>query len=111
MPPAISALLGPDIVKVDNLFMLTPEITSENWGDSYQRFIASMKPGLNEIIVHLSSDNDEMQAIAGGIVAYGSAWRQKDFDYVSSEEFKKSLKENNIVLIHWKQIRDVMAKK
>ena len=111
MPPAIATLLGPDIVKVDNLFMLTPEITSEKWGDPYQKFIASMKPGLNEIIVHLSLDNDEMQAIAGGIAAYGSAWRQKDLDYVSSEDFKKTLQENNIVLIHWKQIRDVMAKK
>lgn len=55
-------------------------------------------------------DNDEMQAIAGGVIDYGSAWRQKDLDYITSSEFKQTLSENNIVLITWKQIKDQMTK-
>ncbi|NEW82849.1 MAG: ChbG/HpnK family deacetylase [Mariniphaga sp.] len=50
MPPEISNLLGPNIVKVDNLFMLTPEMISGKWIDSYQKFIVAMKPGLNEMM-------------------------------------------------------------
>lgn len=68
--------------------------------------ISELKPGLNEIIVHLSLDNDEMKAIAAGHTDFGSAWRQKDLDYVLSNEFKNALKKNNITLVTWKQIRD-----
>ena len=52
-----------------------------------------MKPGLNQIIVHLAIDNDEMQAISKGHDAYGSAWRQNDLDLVSDPEFKTSFEE------------------
>lgn len=89
--------------------MLTPEMISGKWSDSYQKFIVAMKPGLNEMIVHLSVDNDEMQAIAGGVVDYGSGWRQKDLDYITSAEFKQTITENNIILITWEQNRELMA--
>ncbi len=60
------------------------------------------------MIVHLAIDNDEMQAISKGHDDYGSAWRQNDLDLISSTEFKDLLKSNNIILIGWKQIRDLM---
>ncbi len=107
LPPDLSKLMGPDVVMVDNLFMLNPAIVSKNWGEPYKKAIEAMKPGLNEIIVHLSADNDEMQAIAAGVIDFGSKWRQNDFDYVTSNEFKQTLKENNIILITWKQIKEL----
>ena len=67
-----------------------------------------MKPGLNEMIVHLAFDNEEMQAISKGHDDYGSAWRQHDLDLVTSTEFNDLLKTNHIILISWKQIRDLM---
>ena len=42
---------------------------------------------------------------------YGSAWRQKDLDLVLSKEFRDIIKANNIILIGWKQIRDLMNSK
>jgi hypothetical protein len=53
-------------------------------------------------------DNDEMQAISKGHDDYGSLWRQKDLDLVLSRDFQDLIKENNSILIGWKQIRDLM---
>ena len=60
------------------------------------------------MIVHLAVDNDEMQAVSKGHDDYGSAWRQHDLDLVSSPEFKELLKTNHIILIGWRQVRDLM---
>lgn len=110
MPDNIKSQLGDNVVKVDNLQMLTPATITPKWADFYNKAIAEMKPGLNELIVHLSLDNDEMKGIASGHDDYGSIWRQNDLNYVSSEEFKETLKKNHITLITWKQIKEVMYK-
>jgi chitin disaccharide deacetylase len=107
-PPEMSKALASKIFLLDNLFMLEPNMITANWIDAYKKGITELKPGLNQMIVHLSVDNDEMQAISKGHNDYGSAWRQHDLDLVLSKEFKDLLKSNNIILITWKQIRDVM---
>ena len=35
---------------------------------------------------------------------FGAAWRQRDFDAVSSPQFAQALKENNITLVGWKDL-------
>jgi chitin disaccharide deacetylase len=107
-PPEMAKALGSKIFLLDNLFMLDQKMITGKWIDAYKTGIEAMKPGLNEMIVHLAIDNDEMQAIAKGHDDYGSAWRQKDLDLVTSQEFKDLLKANHIILIGWKQVKDVM---
>lgn len=107
-PPDLAKSLDTKIFLVDNLFMLDPKMITAKWIDAYQKGIEAMKPGLNEMIVHLAIDNDEMQAISKGHDDYGSAWRQHDLDLVSSPEFKELLKTNHIILIGWREIRDIM---
>jgi hypothetical protein len=96
------------IFLLDNLFMLEPKMIEGKWIAAYKKGIEALKPGLNEMIVHLAVDNDEMQAITKGHIDYGSAWRQHDLDLISSPEFKELLITNHIILIGWKQIRDLM---
>jgi hypothetical protein len=52
-----------------------------------------------------------MQAISKGHDDFGSASRQHDLDVVSDPEFKSILKKNNVILIGWKEIRDLMVGK
>jgi len=106
--PEMAKSMESKIFLLDNLFMLEPKMIAGNWIDAYKTGIESLKPGLNEIIVHLAIDNDEMQAVCKGHDDYGSVWRQKDLDMVSGSEFKELLKANNVILIGWKQIRDLM---
>lgn len=115
-PRAYLSWLPPDVAKVleskhfllDNLFMLEPNMITGKWIDAYKKGIEAMKPGLNEMIVHVAVDNEEMQAISKGHDDYGSAWRQHDLDMVSGTEFKELLKTNHIILIGWKQVSDLM---
>lgn len=90
--------------------MLDRKTVTPNWIDAYKKAIETLKPGLNEIIVHLAIDNDEMEAVTNGHDDYGSTWRQNDLDVVSSPQFKSLLKTNNVILIGWGQIRDLMNK-
>ena len=108
VPPEIAKSLGSKIFLLDNLFMLDAKSVTSNWIDAYKTAIETLKPGLNQIIVHLAVDNDEMKAICKCHNDYGSAWRQHDLDLVTSPEFKDLLKQNHVVLIGWKQIRDLM---
>ena len=108
LPPEAAKVYSSKIFLLDNLFMLEPQMITGTWSDAYKKGISEMKPGLNQMIVHLAVDNDEMKAICKGHPDYGSAWRQRDLDYVLSTEFKDILKANNIILIGWKQVRDVM---
>lgn len=106
--PDMAKAMGGKIFLFDNMFMIEPEMIKGDWIDAYKKGLSEMKPGLNEMIVHLSYDSDEMQAISKGHDDYGSSWRQKDLDFVISKEFQDLIKGNNIILIGWKQIRDLM---
>jgi predicted glycoside hydrolase/deacetylase ChbG (UPF0249 family) len=107
-PPDLAKSMDSKFFLLDNLFMLDANMITGKWIDAYKKGIEAMKPGLNEMIVHLAIDNDEMQAISKGHNDYGSAWRQQDLDLVSGSEFKELLKTNHIILIGWRQIRDLM---
>jgi hypothetical protein len=109
-PPETAKALGSKIFLLDNLFMLDEKTVTPKWIDAYKKGIESLKPGLNQMIVHLSLDNEEMQAISIGHDDYGSAWRQHDLDLITSREFKDLLKANNVILIGWKQVKDMMNK-
>jgi chitin disaccharide deacetylase len=108
LPPEVKSLISPDDVLLDHLFMLSPELVSGRWIDPYLKAISEMKPGLTEMIVHLSFDDGEMQAIAKDHDDFGSKWRQNDLEVIMSPEFKKALKDNNIIRVTWKQIKEVM---
>jgi hypothetical protein len=70
--------------------------------------IANLKPGLSEIIVHLGHDDAELQAVTVDHQPYGSAWRQRDLDAVTSPEVRKALQDNHVVLVTWRELRTLM---
>lgn len=104
----LSALLNEKDVLVDSVVIANPGVSVDRWKDFYLDALKNMKPGLNEIIVHLGHDDAELQAVMVDHPDYGSAWRQRDFDAVSSPEFKKALADNHIVLIHWKDLQKLV---
>lgn len=107
-PLKLSALFSEKDVMLDSVTIAGPNVSADKWKDFYLDAIRNMKPGLNEIIVHLGHDDAEMQAVMVDHPDYGSAWRQRDFDAVSSPDFKKALQENHIVLIKWKDLRKLV---
>jgi len=103
--PGYEDLIGPKQILIDNLMMISPEVPAEGWNEFYTGLLKNMQPGLNEIIVHLAYDDPEMQAITINHPDFGAAWRQRDYDFVISDEYKKLLEENDIHLVTWGEIQ------
>ena len=74
---------------------------------SYAQALDNIKPGFNVFLLHPAFDDFEMQGITIHHPNFGSAWRQTDFDFFTSEECQSKLKENNIKLITWKEIQQI----
>jgi len=104
-PAAMLALLHDTDVLPESIVMASM-VKPEDWASYYAGVIKSLKPGLTELIVHLAYDDAELQAISEGHPAYGSAWRQRDFNVVTSPEFRQMLRDNHVTLIGWKQVKD-----
>ncbi|PYP62368.1 MAG: hypothetical protein DMD26_16050, partial [Gemmatimonadetes bacterium] len=99
-PPGVTTVpLSPNDVVLDNVIVASPDVPRDHWKEFYLNAIANLKPGLNEIIVHLGYDDAELQAVTVNHEPYGSAWRQRDYDVVTSPEFKKALEDNHVVLV------------
>ncbi|MBN09239.1 MAG: hypothetical protein CMC79_02560 [Flavobacteriaceae bacterium] len=97
-----------NLVIVDKMHMAEKGLKFDDWEKYYTSVINKLKPGLNELIVHLSYDNEEMQFITSGRKNYGSKWRSLDYLILSSPKFKNALIKNNVKLVKWKQIKDIM---
>jgi len=41
---------------------------------------------------------------------WGSVWRQADFDFFNSKECEDIIKENNIILVTWRELRELNLK-
>jgi predicted glycoside hydrolase/deacetylase ChbG (UPF0249 family) len=95
-------------VLLDGLYMVNADDPAKSRSEVYHEMLATVGPGLNELIVHLGIDDAELQAITVDHPDFGSAWRQKDLDFVTSKEFKDLLKAHSIQLVSWDQIRKVM---
>lgn len=81
----------------------------DQWKEFYLGAIKSLKPGLTEMIVHLGHDDAELQAVTVDHEPYGSAWRQRDYDIVTSAAFKQALQDNLVILVRWKDIQKIMS--
>jgi predicted glycoside hydrolase/deacetylase ChbG (UPF0249 family) len=105
--PGAPPLSEQDIL-LDAVIVASPAVPRERWQEFYLDAIASLKPGLTEIIVHLGHDDAELQAVTVDHEPYGSAWRQRDLDAVTSPEFRKALHDNHVVLVTWRELQKLV---
>ncbi|MEO5566847.1 MAG: polysaccharide deacetylase family protein [Gemmatimonadaceae bacterium] len=102
--PFLADLIRPDDVLIDRRVTIDPAVTPEQWTEFYATTIRNLKPGVTEMIVHLGYDDEEMRAATSGQEDWGAAWRQRDFDFFTSDRFRHLLRENGVTLIVWKDI-------
>ena len=108
MAPQLEAVVEPGQVTLTQLFSLWSNLAPDKWNQAYHQFILQLSPGLNEIIIHLASDNEEMQAITIDHPDFGSEWRQRDYNFVVSAELKALLKQTNTYLVTWRDIQKIL---
>ncbi len=104
-----SMITDKDVI-VEHILGASPEDFKRGMKNFYTKEIKNIKPGLTYLIIHTAYDDAEMKAITIDHDAWGAAWRQQDFNFFSSIECAKLLKQNNIYVITWKEIRDKITR-
>lgn len=96
--------LNPDDVYIDRVLDINPSVAPQDWARFYSDALKKLEPGITEVIIHLAYDDAEMQGVTVNHPDWGAAWRQRDFEYFTSEAFRKVLQENQIKLITWREL-------
>jgi predicted glycoside hydrolase/deacetylase ChbG (UPF0249 family) len=100
----LPSILNPNDVAIDKIISIEPNIPAEGWPKFYADSIRNIQPGVTEMIIHLAYDDEEMRAATADHPDWGSAWRQRDLEFFTSDAFRKLLQENHIKLITWREI-------
>ena len=108
--PFMPSSLGPDDVVLDRTISIEPTVAPEDWSKFYTNEIKNLRPGVTDMIVHLAFADEEMKGVTFGHPNWGAEWRQRDFDFVTSDAFRKLLAENNVKLITWRELGKLIGK-
>jgi len=97
-------------VFVDAIYTANPDNFKNGMESYYTGVLNSLKAGLNIFIIHTAFDDKEMQAITVDHPDWGAAWRQADYNFFTSKSCQKLLKDQNIHLITWREVRDKLLR-
>lgn len=100
--------IGPNDVVIDQVITVEPDLAPEKWSDFYRDALNHLPPGVTEFVIHLAYADDEMKAATRERATWGAEWRQRDFNFFSSAEFQRLLRDNKIHLTTWREIGRVM---
>ena len=100
----LSSILTPDDVYIDRVLDINPSVAPGDWSKFYSDAIKNLEPGVTEIVIHLAYDDAEMRGATFNHPDWGAAWRQRDFEFFTSDAFRKLLQENQVKLITWREI-------
>ena len=102
--------LSPNDVFIDRVLDINPSVAPQDWARFYSDAIRNLKPGVTEVVIHLAFDDGEMRGATFDHPDWGAAWRQRDFEFFTSDAFRKLLEENKIKLITWRELGKLIAK-
>lgn len=96
-----------DIV-VDHIIAANPEDYRNGMAQYYTAVLEDLQPGVNILIIHTAYDDAEMQGVSVDHPDWGAAWRQADYDFFTGEACRKLLNAQNIQLITWREIGELL---
>jgi predicted glycoside hydrolase/deacetylase ChbG (UPF0249 family) len=102
--PYLALSLSANDIVLDHTVTISPSVPPEKWNDFYRVALRSIQPGVTEFVIHVAYADDEMKAATRERDTWGAAWRQRDFDFFTSEEFRRLFQEQNIKLVTWRQL-------
>jgi predicted glycoside hydrolase/deacetylase ChbG (UPF0249 family) len=105
--PYLQSPLGPADIVIDHTVTIEPTIPPEKWADFYKTALKNLQPGVTEFVIHPGFADEELKAATRERDTWGAAWRQRDFDFFTSQEFRDLLSNQNIKLITWREIARV----
>jgi chitin disaccharide deacetylase len=109
--PYLEHSLGANDIVIDHEVTIDPSAPAEKWADFYRTALENLKPGVTAFIIHPGFADEELLAATRERATWGAAWRQRDYDFFTSEEFRKILAEKKIKMITWREIARALASK
>ena len=103
--PFLSQILKPEDILIEGIVSIEPSVTAEGWANFYIDELKNLPPGVTELVIHIAYDDAEMKAVTFEHPNWGAAWRQRDFDFFTSDAFRKVLEENHIKLITYRDLK------
>jgi len=102
--PYLEKSLSPTDVVIDQEVTISPSVPPEKWADFYRDALENLKPGVTIFIIHPGFADEELRAATRERPTWGADWRQRDYDFFSSDQFRQILKKQNIKVITWREI-------
>jgi predicted glycoside hydrolase/deacetylase ChbG (UPF0249 family) len=109
--PYLQQSLSAEDIILDHTVTIEPEVPTGKWADFYISALRSLKPGVTEFVIHPGFDDEELRAATRERSTWGSAWRQRDFDFFNSDQFRQILVQENIKLITWRELASMASRK
>jgi hypothetical protein len=109
--PYLASSLGSDDLVLDHTVTIDPDVPAQKWADFYLTALKNLQPGVTEFVIHPGVDDEELRAATRERATWGAQWRQRDYDFFSSEEFRQALQRENIKLITWREVARRWAKR
>jgi predicted glycoside hydrolase/deacetylase ChbG (UPF0249 family) len=104
----LESALSPTDIVVDHTVTIAPAVPPEKWAEFYKTALKNLQPGVTEFVIHVAFADDEMKAATRERDTWGAAWRQRDFDFFTSQEFRQLLQEQNIKLVTWRELANTL---
>jgi len=103
--------LGPSDIVLDHTVTIEPEVPPEKWAEFYLIALKNLQPGVTEFVIHPGFDDEELRAATRERSTWGSSWRQRDYDFFTSDQFRQTLAQEHIKLITWRELARAAARK
>jgi predicted glycoside hydrolase/deacetylase ChbG (UPF0249 family) len=102
--PYLESSLSPTDIVIDHTVTIAPSVPPEKWAEFYTAAIKNLQPGVTEFVIHVAFADEEMTAATRERDTWGAAWRQRDFDFFTSAEFRQLLAQQKIQLVDWREL-------
>jgi predicted glycoside hydrolase/deacetylase ChbG (UPF0249 family) len=109
--PYLEKSLGSDDIVLDHTVTIGPEVPPEKWAEFYLSALKNLQLGVTEFVIHPGLDDEELRAATRERSTWGAAWRQRDFDFFNSDQFRQILAQENVKLITWRELAKMSARK
>ena len=107
--PYLEVSLGPRDLVLDHTVTISPDVPAEKWADFYRDALNTLQPGVTEFVIHVGLADEELRAATRERPTWGAAWRQRDFDFFTSKEFRSLLEQRHVKLITWRELAKAAA--
>jgi chitin disaccharide deacetylase len=109
--PYLEKGLGPQDIVLDHTVTIDPEVLPEKWAEFYLTALKNLQPGVTEFVIHPGFDDEELRAATKERATWGAAWRQRDYDFFTSNQFREILTQQKIKLITWRELAHLTTQK